>query len=63
MSAGNLYMAHRCGFTKKVMAHTLVSAGFDAGVKSRQICTIPQRLKSSADNSDRLKLLCSEYLP
>ena len=65
MSAGNLYMAHRCGFTKKVMAHTLLSAGFDAGVKSRpnvyDLWAVG--VKSSADNSDRLKLLCSEYLP
>ena len=28
MSAGNLYMAHRCGFTEKVLAGTLQAAGF-----------------------------------
>jgi predicted SAM-dependent methyltransferase len=28
MAQGNLFMAHRCGFTKKVMSATLVSAGF-----------------------------------
>ena len=35
MRAGNLYMAHRCGFTTKVLASTLSMAGFDAGVKAR----------------------------
>ena len=30
MAMGNLYMAHRCGFTEKVLMHTLRSAGFAA---------------------------------
>ncbi|MFW9605658.1 MAG: class I SAM-dependent methyltransferase [Pseudomonas sp.] len=28
MAQGNLYMAHRCGFTKKVLGATLQAAGF-----------------------------------
>ena len=28
MSRGNLYMAHRCGFTKKVLTATLQASGF-----------------------------------
>jgi ubiquinone/menaquinone biosynthesis C-methylase UbiE len=28
MTAGNLYMAHRCGFTEKVLVGTLQAAGF-----------------------------------
>ena len=28
MARGNLYMAHRCGFTKKVLAGTLQASGF-----------------------------------
>jgi predicted SAM-dependent methyltransferase len=28
MAQGNLYMAHRCGFTQKVLASTLQSVGF-----------------------------------
>ena len=28
MNAGNLYMAHRCGFTEKVLSATLQSSGF-----------------------------------
>ena len=30
MAQGNLYMAHRCGFTEKVLSGTLRSAGFAA---------------------------------
>jgi predicted SAM-dependent methyltransferase len=28
LSKGNLFMAHRCGFTQKVLSRTLISAGF-----------------------------------
>lgn len=35
MARGNLYMAHRCGFTEKVLAGTLQAAGF-ATVASRK---------------------------
>jgi hypothetical protein len=28
MAEGNLYMAHRCGFTRKVLHATLQAAGF-----------------------------------
>lgn len=34
MAAGNLFMAHRCGFTEKVMRATLSAAGF-ATIASR----------------------------
>jgi SAM-dependent methyltransferase len=30
LAAGNLFMAHRCGFTEKVMTATLVTCGFAA---------------------------------
>jgi ubiquinone/menaquinone biosynthesis C-methylase UbiE len=30
LAAGNLYMAHRCGFTRKVLGGTLRAAGFAA---------------------------------
>ena len=30
MARGNLYMAHRCGFTQKVLSGTLQSAGFQS---------------------------------
>jgi len=35
LAAGNLYMAHRCGFTEKVLIATLRAAGF-ASVASRK---------------------------
>ena len=34
MQAGNLYMAHRCGFTKSVLAATLRDSGFTSLVRS-----------------------------
>ena len=37
MAAGNLFMAHRSGFTKKVLLATLIDAGFkNAGAKQRE---------------------------
>jgi hypothetical protein len=32
MAAGNLYMAHRCGFTLQVLADTLQACGFARSV-------------------------------
>lgn len=37
MSKGNLYMAHRCGFTKKVLASTLREAGFKSIATFRRV--------------------------
>jgi hypothetical protein len=37
MANGNLYMAHRCGFTKKVLAATLHSAGFKSIATLRRV--------------------------
>ena len=36
MAQGNLYMAHRCGFTKKVLAGTLKACGFPAGITAQR---------------------------
>lgn len=35
MELGNLYMAHRCGFTKTTLARTLQANGFSSAIKSR----------------------------
>lgn len=35
MQNGNLYMAHRCGFTRKVLSGTLQNAGFSSFVQVR----------------------------
>lgn len=36
MARGNLYMAHRCGFTQKVLAGTLTAAGFASVATARR---------------------------
>jgi hypothetical protein len=36
MARGNLYMAHRCGFTQKVLAATLAQAGFASVASARR---------------------------
>ena len=65
MKAGNLYMAHRCGFTQKVLASTLALAGFDAGVKARpaNYDLWAVGLKTQPHSTDRLQELCSIYFP
>ena len=32
LAQGNLYMAHRCGFTQKVLRNTMLAAGFQSAV-------------------------------
>ena len=65
MKSGDLYMAHRCGFTQSVLASILSSAGFDAGVKVRpeyyDLWAVG--LKRSSDNNLRLNQLCKMYIP
>ena len=36
MARGNLYMAHRCGFTQKVLTATLQAAGFASVAAKRR---------------------------
>jgi len=36
MASGNLYMAHRCGFTKRVLTGTLQASGFDTVAAMRR---------------------------
>jgi predicted SAM-dependent methyltransferase len=37
MAQGNLYMAHRCGFTQKVLTATLQAAGFAQAATTRRV--------------------------
>lgn len=37
MAKGNLYMAHRCGFTEKVLVATLRACGFQAVASKRRV--------------------------
>ena len=36
MEDGNLYMAHRCGFTQKVLAGTLRNSGFSETASAKR---------------------------
>ena len=36
MARGNLYMAHRCGFTRKVLSGTLQNSGFAAVITAKR---------------------------
>lgn len=65
MAKGNLYMAHRCGFTSKVLTATLQAAGF----KSVASMTRPQCFdlwavasKSALDNAT-IKALAQNHFP
>ena len=63
MQAGNLYMAHRCGFTRKVLSATLRNVGFSSLVKNR-----PERFDLWAyaclvGDGDLIKKKSSEFMP
>lgn len=65
MAQGNLFMAHRCGFTKKVMSATLVAAGF----KGVAVVARPQHFDlwalatKSLLSETQLRQLASVYFP
>jgi len=66
MRRGNLYMAHKCGFTQKVLVSTLQSAGFKSVVsKSRgapyfDLWAIATKTKK---NEDDLRGLSKKHFP
>jgi predicted SAM-dependent methyltransferase len=65
MANGNLFMAHRCGFTKKVLVQTLRAAGF-AGVaamarpKSFDLWAVASKSRRSREE---MQALAGEHLP
>lgn len=66
MAAGNLYMAHRSGFTQKVLAGALREAGFSSViVKRRQARFFDLWALASVDliGQNDLKLLATEHFP
>lgn len=66
MAKGNLFMAHRCGFTAKVLAGTLRSAGFQSCVSIRRSHPAYDlwALASKSRHSDQeLKLLAQQHFP
>jgi len=65
MAQGNLFMAHRCGFTQKVLVQTLRAAGF-AGVvvmnrvKSFNLWAVACKFQRSREE---MQALAGEHLP
>jgi predicted SAM-dependent methyltransferase len=65
MAAGNLYMAHRCGFTEKVLRATLQACGFTAtATMSRDAHFDLWALASKGPRSEsELRALAAEHFP
>ena len=63
MKQGNLYMAHRCGFTAKVLAATLEEAGFTSVVKSRPQCFDLWALGSVDQNQEWVVQSALKFFP
>jgi predicted SAM-dependent methyltransferase len=64
MAAGNLYMAHRCGFTQRVLAGTLQAAGFaSVATFSRQTpyWDLWALASKSPRSADEMKALAKMY--
>jgi predicted SAM-dependent methyltransferase len=67
MSRGNLYMAHRCGFTRKVLQNTLQAAGF------KSVATLARGqapffdlfalASKSARTEDEMRALAAQHFP
>lgn len=66
MASGNLFMAHRCGFTQKVLVATLQAAGFSRVVSKRRnapFFDLWSLASKSARPEDELRRLASEHFP
>lgn len=65
MARGNLYMAHRCGFTKRVLSDTLHAAGFQsvaamARPKDFDLWAVASK---RARSEDEMRVLAAEHFP
>ena len=66
MAQGNLYMAHRCGFTQKVLVATLQGAGFAVVASMRRghpfydLCALAAK---AAIGEPELRALAAAHLP
>ena len=65
IAAGNSYMAHRCGFTAKVLASTLRAAGFETiALKRRKASFDLWAVGLKAKNeTERIEKLYKEHFP
>lgn len=65
MARGNLYMAHRCGFTARVLAGTLKKAGFTAVVSMARpaFFDLWALASKSMRSEEQLRALAREHFP
>lgn len=65
MAAGNLYMAHRCGFTRDVLVATLQQAGFAqvAATQRSQVFDLWALATRQPWPDDALKAAAARYIP
>lgn len=66
MASGNLFMAHRCGFTEKVLVATLQAAGFSQVVSKKRsgpFFDLWSLASKSTRSEDELRRLASEHFP
>ena len=65
MAQGNLYMAHRCGFTEKVLTGTLYSAGFSivASVSRPNAFDLWALASKSERSEEEMIQLCAQHFP
>jgi hypothetical protein len=65
MAQGNLYMAHRCGFTQKVLTATLQASGFKSvasmsrGYPYFDLWAVASKLEL---NEEQMKALALEHM-
>src|SRR5262249_34311784 len=65
MAAGNLYMAHRCGFTRRVLAGTLRAAGFPTVIDQQRprYFDLWALASKSARSEDELRAMAIAHFP
>jgi len=65
LAAGNLFMAHRCGFTRKVLGGTLLGCGFKSVFAHRRpaVFDLWAVAAKSAIPDAELRQLASEHIP
>jgi hypothetical protein len=65
MAAGNLYMAHRCGFTRKLLADTLQAFGFPRTAGGARPAAFDLWMVGTKQNmsDDALRALAQKHFP
>ena len=63
MLNGNLYMAHRCGFTHTALSATLANVGFSSAVKARPLHFDLWAFAMLTDDTALISSRATEFLP